>query len=354
MMKIFSLTKMNKGWNEIVKEKVGIKEIAKISGYSISTVSRVLNGTGKCSREAADVIKGVAAECGYKEMMQGNGLEMKCIALLLPDISIDFYALFAKQIQSELLLQGYYPILIDLSHSRVSLEESIRMLRALNVKVAINICNHMADEDIVKIGLPMVFVNRNFKSNSGLLSKQRFVSICSDNEESGVIAAEEFYRSGCRKVTYLSALPMEGWAVSVRRDAFFRRAQELGMSCIPCEPYLNPLTEAQGAFRAIRSFWDKGNSVDGIFCATDWAAVGALLHMREASIRVPEEVQVIGAGAVSDYPNFFQILTTIKVPVYEMAKEVSNAAISMTNDDTYVPKDICFPVSLQKGNTTIR
>lgn len=337
-----------------MKEKVGIKAIAQLSGYSISTVSRVLNGTGRCSKEAADAIQKIAAECGYKGVAAETGIEIKGIAILIPDISIDFYALIAKQIQSNLLLEGYYPILMDLSHSRLSLDDSVRMLRALNVKAAINICSHMSEEDIVKIGLPMVFVNRNFKPSGNLASKQRFVSIRSDSEESGVIAAEEFFRSGCRKVTFLSATPVDDGHVSIRRDAFYRRAEELGMSCIPCEPYLNPLTDAQGGFRAIRSFWEKGNSVDGIFCATDWAAVGALLHMREASIRVPEEVQVIGTGAVSDYPNFVRILTTVKIPVYEMAKEASNAAIAMVNDDKHIPKDICFSVSLQKGTTTIR
>lgn len=339
-----------------MKEKIGIKEIAKISGYSMSTVSRVLNGTGKCSREAVDIIQSVARECGYgyKDVREEKGIDMKCIAILVPDISIDFYALIARQIQNNLLLQGYYPVLIDMSHSRVSLEESIRMMQRLNVKVAINICNRMSEEDIVKINLPMVFVNRNFKSTSEISSKQRFVSIHSDNEESGVIAAEEFFRSGCRKVTFLSATPVNGWPVSVRRDAFFRRAEELGMSCVSCEPYMNPLTDTQGAYRAIKSFWEKGSSVDGIFCATDWAAVGALVYMREVSIRVPDQVQVIGVGAVSDYPNFFQVLTTVKVPVHEMAKEASSAAIAMADDDKYISKDICFPVSLQKGNTTIR
>jgi LacI family transcriptional regulator len=154
----------------LLRRPVTLKDIAKITGYSVNTVSRALRDKEDISDETKKKIKKISLDIGYINNAQASSLRLghtKTIAVILGDISNPYFGIQMKEIENRARGEGYSSFLIN-TNENVELEwEAIRS--ALNKNVdGILICPSQHNEDniryLMETGVPFVQIGRYFEN----------------------------------------------------------------------------------------------------------------------------------------------------------------------------------------------
>ena len=176
-----------------------IKDVAKLAGVSVSTVSRALSGRTFVEEETKQKVLEVVQELNYKPNIIAKGLregEFCTIALIVPDINSLFYPALMKNIEKEAAEKGYSLILCNTNNSVEKEKQAVEMLSSRGV--AGIIC--MSVEDDIRnlltfkkeTNIPVVLINRYSEVNLGTVSI--------DDEHGGYLMTKLLLEKGHRKI----------------------------------------------------------------------------------------------------------------------------------------------------------
>lgn len=118
------------------KKSISIKDIAKLAGVSIATVSRVINRNGKVAPETEKKILQVMEENHYVPNLLAKGFRTQkftTIGIIVPDISIEFFSKIAKKVQTIFFERGYATIICNTNEDYKMERQCINMLQAQHV-----------------------------------------------------------------------------------------------------------------------------------------------------------------------------------------------------------------------------
>ncbi|KAE9876631.1 LacI family DNA-binding transcriptional regulator, partial [Escherichia coli] len=116
-------------------KKTSIKDIAKLSGVSVATVSRVINDNGRFSEETREKVLAVIKENNYQMNFSAKSLRMNksfSVGILVPDISNYFFSSVVQQIEAILFDQGYSTIICNTGRN---LDKEMAYLNMLESKM---------------------------------------------------------------------------------------------------------------------------------------------------------------------------------------------------------------------------
>lgn len=272
---------------------LSIKDIAAISGVSIATVSRVLNGKGGYSPETETRVRAVTDSCGYVSNMAARTLRAahsQTVGLILPNVGNTFYAQLAYKIETYLSGFGYS---VFICNSDTNVEKERAYFRSLAGKRVDGILcvSGLAEltQDILFPDIPVVCVDRRPKA------PERVPYVANDDRAAGALATAHLLDKGCRHILFVSSF-LAGYGQR-ERAAGFRQA--LAARGLPVDK--NYILERPGrdptpieAEVLVYDFLRQGHPVDGIVTASESAALGSLYALGRAGLRVPEDVRVIG------------------------------------------------------------
>ena len=165
------------------------------------------------------------------------------------------------------------------------------------------------------------------------------------------MAAEELVRRGCRRPALLGDI--RSLSTSVSRRTGFRNA--LDRAGIPLEDgriLSVQKVDEKHAYDAVSYALQSGNDFDGLFCTTDWMALGALRALRNAHRRVPEEVRVVGFDDISVASYRALPITTIRQDTDEMSRVAVEELVRMMEGEPCLRSRWIIPVSLIRRETT--
>jgi DNA-binding LacI/PurR family transcriptional regulator len=174
------------------------------------------------------------------------------------------------------------------------------------------ICHHLpmgsVPSPIVALNqMPVVSVNMEFPG---------MVSIIPDNVRGGFQAAEHLYASGMLHPAMICG-PKERLSVIDRLKGFRSRVVELGLS-LPAEKVIFGDCSFDHGYAAARMIMDAYPETDGIFCANDYIAAGAIARLGEMGIEVRHQVRLVGFDN-RDFSAFKPIpITTFEQPLQDM------------------------------------
>ncbi len=334
-------------------KRFNMNDIAKLSGYSIATVSRVLNRSGRYSAEAEKKIRAIAEEHDFRPDALAQGMKRvksRTFGILVPDMEIRYYMMLAQRIQEELVKQDYFPVHLRLGSDGFSAERAFSILRTLNVAGLIFISCTLDRSYLEELNVPAVFVNRFF-TDIELSESQRYSSIQPDYRQAGILAAQELARKGCHTVSYMRGLRKTDLILRLREQSFISFAEQLGLTYIPAEETEGTDLMSAGYSRARETF-RLHPELDGIFCENDTLGAGALAYFRDAGIPVPDRMQIVGLGREPDEVGFFYQLTSIRLPADSVAVEAASMIIGMTESSAVRPREVSLHMSLHQGKTT--
>ena len=318
-----------------------VKDVAKLAGVGVGTVSRVINhanvkdSTRERVERAIKTLNYIPNEVARNFKMQTS----KIVALLIPSVWHPFFSELAYYIEDELDSHGYK---LMLCNSGGKPEKEVYYLDMLSQnKVAGILGITYNDTNLTyKTNIPIVSIDRHFTEN--------VVCVSSDNFDGGRIAARELVKSGCKNIAFMGAFSKLETETGNRRKGFVFEAERQNIRHSVYEEE-DPITDP---YAFIGRFVEKYPDVDGVFAITDIFAAQFIQFVERMGRRVPQDVQVIGYDGIQDSDLFHPILSTICQPVEQMARASVQSLLKIINGEEILESKITIPVCFKKGETT--
>lgn len=294
-----------------------MKDVAKLANVSISTVSRVINGTIRVESDTEQRVREAIAELKYKPNLLASGLRSKSgkmIALIVPEFVPPFYQVveYAEKTADAL---GFNLLVINTSLNPEKEEETIDMLIRRHVDGIL--FSRVSDESrvIEKLSdsdLPIVLFDR-------ARHNERSYNVVLNNEKAGRIAGEYFYRNGHREIAVITgSLNIE--ICRDRLDGFRQSLGEHGILLDEKNIYEGDFTFYSG-INAAEYFCSSELGITAIWSQNDNMAIGALQEFTRRGIKVPETLSLMGMDDIQFSQMVYPPLTTIAQPFKKMIED---------------------------------
>jgi len=330
-----------------------IYDIAHKAGVSIATVSRVLNESEHVAKNTRLAVLDAAESLGYQPHMSARNLARRksdVVSAVIPMMTNLFFAEVLRGLQDRLVESDYQLIV----HSARTLDEVDSQLeRALNrgqsdgvLLFSTPIENGRAKQ-LAKSGRPVVLVDA---------FHPELDSVTTDNRLGGEMATQHLIDLGCKRIALVMANPKSRPSVD-RRDGYLKAMESAGLET-PSEiiisskdPLHHGYSEPAGR-QAMETLLGRGEEFDGVFATSDVQALGVIRAMKDAGLRVPEDIRVIGFDdiVVSRYVG----LSTLQQPRYEIGSTAIDKLMARIDQPTRPVSDTLFAPHLIERHTTGR
>ena len=308
---------------------VKLEDVAKASGFSVPTVSRVLASSNYPVNVATrKKVLEVAQSLGYKPNLSARSLRTdrsNTIGIIVDDLLSPFTPPIVRGIQDYLTENDYLSLIVNSDWNPTLEQEAIRTLLSRPVDGIIFVeYSHLAiSNELEQSNKPHVFVHRLF----GTPIKN---SIVPDDHYGASLAVRHLIALGHKRIAFISG-PQE-WHSSNKRLEGYK--SELAVAGIEFEPALvQPGDwEYEGGYQAARALLGLPQRPTAIFSANDLMALGAIRAIQDAGAKVPNDIAVVGY----DNRDFAKIvrprLTTVSMPVYEMGRAAAELLLKQITD----------------------
>ncbi len=306
-----------------------IKDVAREAGVSIATVSRVLNDIDVVNEDTKKKVLDAISKLGYRPNIVARSLKTQktsTIGILIPDIASQFYPDIVRGAEDVANIYNYNIILCNSDFDIEKEKEYLKVLKEKMVDGVIYISSSLNEEilDLInELDLKTVLVETKDKEG-------KFPSVSIDNVSASYEGTKYLIESGIKKLAFIGVneTTMNAWGE--RYIGYKSALSEAGLSFDKDLTYFKNLTVKAG-YEAIQRFTEAGKEFDGIVCASDEIAMGAIDALREKGIRVPEDVSVIGFNNNVLGGIFYPKLTTISQPSYDMGSVAVRMLIKILN-----------------------
>ncbi|MCU7762606.1 LacI family DNA-binding transcriptional regulator [Priestia megaterium] len=334
-----------------------IKDIARVAGVSVTTVSRALNGYSDVNEKTRQKIADVARELNYSPNTLARGLVMqksKTIGLLVSGISREsvkdnftFEVLCGVNERASTL--GYDLILFNTNTMMQREKTYTQLCRERRVDGAIIQGIKKEDpylKEVVESDIPCVLVDIPVHSNS-------VGYVTTDNALGAKKAVEHLASLGHKHIGMING--HEDAFVSQERLNGYREAlKECGLS-FRSEWVVSGNFEEKKAVKAVRELINRHKEVTAIFCASDLMALGALKACKELGLHVPKEMSIVGYDNIVLASYSSPNLTTVGQEVYQIGYEAADLLIEMlegkeTNMKRYLDTKLIIRESTDKNH----
>ncbi len=314
----------------MAKHPITIKDIAKILGVSVSTVSRALKDHPDISVKTKKAVQDLARELQYRPneiALSLKNRKSKIIGIIVPKLVHHFFSSVIKGVENIAYNHGYQVMIYnsDESYDReVQLSNSILNFRldGLIISMSKETTDYSHFEKLDQYGIPIVFFDR--------VPDLEVNKVIFDDFQGAFEAVDHLIKQGCRKIAHLSA--SEQLDIGQHRIDGYRAA--LSKAGIPfdsnlvveCDNYEDaiPLTE-----KLLKEYKD----LDGIFAVNDLTGIGATKAVRRMGKKVPNDVKVIGFTNEISSTVSAPSLSTVDQKGTEMGEEACRLLLDNIDND---------------------
>lgn len=305
-----------------------IKDIAKICGVGVSTVSRAINNHPDINPETKEKIMNTIKEYGYVPNNSARNLkrvDAKAIAVLVKGISNPFFSNMIKVIEKECKKKHYS---MELSHIETDEDEVDAALKVVKEKRLRGIIflgglfSH-SDEKLRKLNVPFVFSTAGSIPEN--ISKNQYSNIGVDDRKESARMVDYLISLGHQKIAMVVAEAEEESIGKLRLEGYFESLQAHN---IEINPKLVFQTRddighfsMENGYLTTKKLIESGEEFTAVYAVADALAIGAIRALFEAGLRVPEDVSVAGYDGIDVSGYISPSLTTLRQPVEEMAKD---------------------------------
>jgi LacI family transcriptional regulator len=315
-------------------KKVTIKDIAKMAGVSVSTVSNVINGTGRVSKRTADRVSEIIERINFNLNASARTLRQKTsrlITILVPregengdgDGSINpFYWEFVSGVRKVVEKQGFDVILKNISVTAALNLISERDLDGVIVLGAYE--DSSLVEKITASNTPVVFVD-------SYLSNEKINVINLDDRLGSYLATRHLLGLGHRKIIFVSGkLRLNG--VDYERARGFQDAMNESGEIVNSNVFFQTEVSVEAGRTLAHQLAYRINEFTGIVASADALALGLIRGFHECGISVPRQVSIVGFDDISYSSYTIPSITTIQQDVSEKGESAGRLLIDLIND----------------------
>lgn len=310
---------------------VTLLDIAKASGFSVSTVSIVLS-EAPLSRHVAvktrERIRSLAQQLGYHPDAHARSLRRRStqtIGVLAFDLSDPFCIPIMRGIQTCLHAVDYLPLVMDAQAQRRLFDSYLNLLLERRAEGVIVLASWVFEEtnllaDVKKNNVPIVIVGRD-------LTSRGISSILVDNEAGGALAMHHLKDLGHREIAVIRG-PREMCDSEPRWLGIQRVATKAGIHFDPRVVFelpgvADPESGFEGGYRIAKEMVKASKPFTAVLAFDDLTALGVVRGLAEAGVRVPQDCSVMGFDDVLPAKVATPAVTTIRQPLNEMGKQAA-------------------------------
>jgi LacI family transcriptional regulator len=308
-----------------------LEDIARALNVSKMTVSRAINDHPEISRETRARILATAQKMNYRPNQFARALSTNrsyLIGIVVPDLMHSFFSEICRGVESHARPAGYQNLICstdeDFSKEMDEVEALLSRTDGLIVASASPARRIAFYRKLMNEGAKIVLIDR-------LLDGLRCSAVTTDDVQVGVLATEHLIQLGHRKIGHLCGT---GVSTSVKRLQGYTQA--LTRHNLPVDSALVKecgFTEADG-YRAMKAWLKERSIPSAVFAANDPAAIGAIVAVNEAGLRVPEDVAFIGGGNIH-YGDMLKVpLTTVAWSKTEMGQAAGRLLLELVEGDS--------------------
>lgn len=322
-----------------------LKDVAKETGLTVTTVSRVLNNRGYISEDTRNKVYEAMKKLNYRPNEVARSLSKQTtntIGVIVPHIRHPYFGEMISNLENAASKKGYKIILCNSQGKDAKAREYMEMCTSNRVAGIILCSATVAVEEFSGSNIPLITIERYLEDGTA--------SVECDNHQGGKLAAKHLIHQGCKNLLHISGVHETAMPADDRAKGFREICEEYGVMHkeIATNSYQYNNLEYHDFLEEVIS---ENRNVDGIFASSDLIAAQVLQVCNKIGITVPQEVKLVGFDDVNIASLCTPRITTIHQPVKEMA-EMAIETLIQANEGKTVPKRSMLPVRLVEREST--
>ncbi len=321
--------------------QVTLHDVATASGVSAQTVSRVINQRPDVAEVTRAHVWETIRRLGYKPNTLARGLvsqRSQILGIITLPLNDFFRAQIITGLEKQARAQGYACQMSFTSDNASDLRELIDAMLARQVDgIVILTPKRFADPDLV-VDVPIVTVAHK-------LATPRAINVDVDNVDGAYQAMRYLLALGHRAIGQIVG-PSEWIPASDRIEGARRALAEHHLQLTPnyiveCEEW-----SFEAGYEAARQLLANGPALTALFCHTDWMAAGAYRALREAKLRIPEDISVVGYDDLPICQFLDPPLASVRQPSQGLGQLVAQLVINAVENAEPFRQDMLVPAEL--------
>lgn len=289
---------------------MNIHDVAKKSGLSVVTVSRVINNAGTVREKNRQKVLQAMAELNYQPNAAAQSLvrgKTGVIGLTITTLNDSFYDRVIKAANRKLAERGYF-LTISIADSDSTGEGDINNFLFQKDRVdGIIVLSPIEEENYVaelqRKQIPFVLLDNQFEHEG-------VPSVIVNNLKGGYEATKHLIDLGHTRIAHIAG-PTLYRSVQERKRGYLQALKEAGLSTFLSED--NGFTVNSG-YEVTKNWIRDGSLPTAVFAADDFIALGVIHALTDEGLRVPQDISVVGYDDQVLAAGFFPRLTTVRQP----------------------------------------
>ena len=331
-----------------MNNKISMKEIAGLAGTSVATVSRVINGNGRFSKETEKRVREIIEQYDYHPNLLAKGLRedrMKVIGVIVPDVSSDFFIGIVRAMERELYPHGYMTVLCDTAESEEAESAFIGMLGNMRFSGIVYVGGKRS-QTIFK-DVPVLYIDRKPGS---VRTETNCCFIGSDNYMGGCLAARRLLDAGRTNPAIVLFDEQFELETQIRRLHGFRSVlAEHGIILRDSMIYYVQQVDYESGVLVTERILSADPAHDAVFYTSDILAIGGIQYLNAHGVSIPDEISLIGMDDIPLSARINPPLTTIRQQYAEFGRLAAASMLRMLSGETL--EDQVLPVQLVERGT---
>jgi DNA-binding LacI/PurR family transcriptional regulator len=330
--------------------RVTLRQVAERVGLTPGTVSAVLNDAPS-SRVIPETtqqrIRTAAAELKYRPNFLARSLRKKrtyTVGLIIEEIGDVYGSIVISGVEAYLREHNYFFLTVIHRHDAALLREHSHLLLERGVEGFITVDTSLEEP----LPLPTVSV-------AGHRTLKGVTNIVLDQERGARVALQHLFDLGHRKIAFMKGQPFSSDSAD-RWSAVCAVAQELGLEMDP-DLIVNLEVDdpsPQVGYPYAKELLARKKPFTALFAYNDISAIGAIRAIQEASLRIPQDVSVVGFDDIPWAAFNSPSLTTVRQPLVKMGQIAAEALIRMIENDGNQSSEIAIEPTLVVRESTGR
>jgi LacI family transcriptional regulator, sucrose operon repressor len=321
-----------------------IKDVAKIAGVTVTTVSRVLNNRGYISDATRNKVYKAMKELHYRPNEIARSLLRKksnIIGLIIPTVEHPFFGELANYIEYFAYEAGYKILLCNSHLDRNKEKEYVEMLKSNKVDGIIMGSHTLEVDEYVNLDLPIVTFDRKITDNIPYFA--------SDDYEGGKLATNLLITKGCKKIAHICGNLNLNLLANKRYEAFIVEVNRHHIDHVIIQTDIDVFNINQYE-EIVYNLFKRHPDIDGIF-ASDLTAIHVIQACNQFHRKIPDDIKIVGYDDIKLASLVVPTITTIRQPIKEMSKLAIGLIIKQVNNEAISMENI-LPVTLVERKTT--
>lgn len=331
-----------------MSRKPTMEDVKNLAGVSISTVSRVINGTRKVSPEKTEAVNRAIQKLGYKPNELARSLVMKksnTIGIILDDIGYEYMAQYIRGIDEIGKMYRYDILLYSTFGDFETQKKAVEFLSSKQVEGIIVISEKINNEILYSIKeyeIPYILLDTFY-------SPDEFKTVSIDYKEAMKSLTDYYAEKGHKNLCYVktrgsfsaSELKENGFNESVEKNSL-----EAFVFSVEDNLIENGYKFMENNINKLRN-----NNITGILAESDSIALGVLHYCYDNDIKVPDEFSVSGFGNTEISSLYRPSLTTVRLPYYDIGAIAVRVLIKMIGEELDFNQSVSLNHEIMKRDT---